>query len=274
MTQQQSAEEKVQTLGRAVRATVRDLCAELRALDEPDWEAPSACTEWTVRDVTAHMAESNDRFFQVVRAAVADEPPPAMSTEERAARREAVKARPTPKIIDQLEQRMSAIFDLLERAPAATLARTVTVPAGQLTLDQVAATRLSESTLHTWDIRSARDRAATLPSESAALMLPSVLAQAPRLARRERLQGLTATYLLETTGPGGGPVTLEVRDGAARVSRGAPKQADATIRLPVEACIRLIWGRLDLEHAIAAGIAQADDDRDAVQRLGKLFRDA
>jgi uncharacterized protein (TIGR03083 family) len=272
MTRQQAPEEKVRTVGRAVRETVRSLCAELRALDEPGWNAPSACTGWTVRDVTSHMAESNDRFFQVVRAALADEPPPAISAEERTARREAVKARPTAEIVDQLEQRMLAIFDLLERAPATSLARTVTVPAGQLSLDQVAETRLSESTLHNWDIRSPRDPAATLPSAAAALMFPGVLAMAARLARREKLQGLTATYHLQTTGPGGGPVTIEVHDGVAQVSRGAPTKPDATVRLPVEACIRLIWGRLDLEHALATGLAQADGDRPAVQTLGEMFR--
>lgn len=33
----------------------RDLLELLRNLDEPDWDAPTLCTGWTVRDVVAHI---------------------------------------------------------------------------------------------------------------------------------------------------------------------------------------------------------------------------
>jgi uncharacterized protein (TIGR03083 family) len=39
-----------------IHAERRALAADLQALTDPQWAAPSLCTNWTVRDVLAHMA--------------------------------------------------------------------------------------------------------------------------------------------------------------------------------------------------------------------------
>jgi hypothetical protein len=219
------------------------------------------------------MAESNDRFLQTVRAVAAGDEPPDFTTAERSARREAVKARPTAAIVDQLEGRLNAIFDILEPAPEDVLARTVVVPAGHLSLTQVAETRLTEATLHSWDIHTAWETSPTLDSRSAELILPAVLANAPRMARRAKLAGQNWTFDLEMSGPGGGPATIEVRDDAVVVRREAPERADAVVYLPVEAAIRLLWGRLDLPRAVEAGAVRAEGDAAALRTLAELFRD-
>ena len=85
------------------------------------------------------------------------------------------------------------------------------------------------------------------------------------------MQGLDATFLCETSGPGGVPVTIAYRDGKCEVARGAAGQADVTLRLPLETLLRFVWGRVALRQALDAGTIQVDGDREKVLALGRAF---
>jgi uncharacterized protein (TIGR03083 family) len=255
-----------------VRAQARRLAAELRALDEAGWQAPSACEGWTVKDVASHMAESADRFQQIIRARLQGAPAPEFTPALRAERQAAVKARSGGEIADQIEHGAAGTFDLLEGASPEGLAGTVRMPFGEVALGQLAPQRLQESTLHSWDIARARDPHAALDADAVPLLLDLVLASAGRLAAKGASEAREGTYRLELTGPGGGPVALSVRDGEVRAERGAPAAADATIHLPSEACVRLLWGRLDLADAVQRGAVRVEGDREKALRLSRVFR--
>ncbi len=271
----QSPQARAQAASRVVRAQIEALAADLGALDAPGWAAQSFCDAWSVRDVASHMAESNDRFLQIVTAALDDAAVPDFPAALRAERQAAVRARPTADIVDQLVRCTGAVLDRLEAAAPGELARTVTVPAGHLVLAQLPVQRLTEWTLHSWDIRWARDRQVTLDADAAPLLLDAVLANVGRLGGRGAASAPPATYRLNLAGSGGGPVTITVADGAARGTRGATDRPDATLAMPVEAAVRLIWGRLDLEQALADGTARLDSgDRSVALALGRLFRPA
>ena len=79
---------------------------------------------------------------------------------------------------------------------------------------------------------------------------------AGRLGAKGAAEAHDGTYRLELSGPGGGPVTLVVRGGAVRAERGAPADADATVFLPSEAGVRLLWGRLDIPAAVESGLVR------------------
>src|SRR5262249_37742543 len=113
----------VATTGRVVRAQVAELADSLRDVDAAQWDAPSACTDWAIGDVAAHMAESNDRFLQIIEATLAGAEVPAFSPQERAARQAAVKAAGSAAVLAQLQQRVGAVFDRLENASPDQLAR-------------------------------------------------------------------------------------------------------------------------------------------------------
>jgi uncharacterized protein (TIGR03083 family) len=272
MAQEQSPQGRVAAVGRVIRGQLGRLAGELRGLDAGGWDAPSACTGWAVKDVAAHMAESNDRFYQVISAALRGESGPEFTAPQRAERQAAVRAGSTDAIVDQLVGRGAACFDMLEGATVEDLARMVTVPAGQLSLEQVAPQRLSECTLHSWDIRVARDAGATLDADAVPLLLDGAIAGAGRLGSRGAPNARDATYAVDVTGPGGGPVGVVVGQGAVRASRGAPARADATLRLPGESFVRLLWGRLDLRRAVQSGTVAVEGDRELAYALEGVFR--
>jgi uncharacterized protein (TIGR03083 family) len=52
----------------AAREARIQLVSDLRALDEADWDAPSLCADWAVRDVIAHMIRLDAFYHRVDRS--------------------------------------------------------------------------------------------------------------------------------------------------------------------------------------------------------------
>ena len=142
---------------------------------------------------------------------------------------------------------------------------------GPHTLAQFADQRLVETALHAWDIRAGSDPTATMAPETAAAMIDFVLWRVPRLANPAEAWGVAPRYRLELEGPGGGPVTLEISQDQVTAARTRAANGGPTLTLPVEAFIRLVWGRLDLQRALDRGAVHAQGSKDAVLALSTLF---
>ena len=126
--------------------------------------------------------------------------------------------------------------------------------------------RLSEHAVHTWDVLVALDPAATLAPDAVALLIDMVDQVAGRSAKPD---GQQRTVRVSTTDPErqfilatGDEVTLTPVDGDA-----APEPGVAELRLPAEALIRLIYGRLDEAHTPPAETAGVELDD-----LRQIFR--
>jgi uncharacterized protein (TIGR03083 family) len=272
MAEAGSPQERLAALSEAIREEATSLATYGRSLDQAGWDAESWCEGWTVHEVVSHLVEGTERFGMQTRAGVAGEPVPEFSIEERTARRQQVKTMPRDTLLDELVRRNTAFLDYLQGLSEADLTRAeVPLPAGRLSPLQVAQLRLQEMALHHWDCLAPTNPNAPLKAEAAGLMADYILGTAGRLAKKDELAGLNAVYRCELSGPGGGPVTITCRDGAAQVARGAAGAADVTLRLPTEALLRLVWGRVPLEQALADGTIEADGNRDVVLALGRVF---
>jgi hypothetical protein len=116
--------------------------------------------------------------------------------------------------------------------------------------------RLLEHILHTWDIDLALDASATVPADAAALVvgqLPMIVrhtakATTPLHIRVQTVEPELAMRLsldsddsqLETTS------TVQPETGPARAD--TSQQTPTVLRLPTEAFVRLVYGRLDADH--------------------------
>jgi uncharacterized protein (TIGR03083 family) len=126
--------------------------------------------------------------------------------------------------------------------------------------------RLSEHAVHTWDVLVALDPAATLAPDAVALLIDTVEQVAGRSAKpdgQQRKVRVSTTdperqFILET----GDEVTLTPSDGDA-----TPEPGMAELRLPAEALIRLIYGRLDEAHTPPTEVAGFELDE-----LRQIFR--
>ncbi|HTX28662.1 MAG TPA: maleylpyruvate isomerase family mycothiol-dependent enzyme [Streptosporangiaceae bacterium] len=107
----------------------------------------------------------------------------------------------------------------------------------------VARMRVSEHAVHTWDVAVALDPAATVAPDAVALLIDTL---GPFIARAGRPDGVQRHVRVSTTDPErnyilqtGESVTLTAADGEADLPE---------LRLPAEAFLRLVYGRLDPAH--------------------------
>jgi len=110
----------------------RDTAAVLAAIPDDKWDAPSPCTEWSVREVVAHLVEGLDFFATTVSGASA-----------------ALAAVPL-EAYDAATSRCLAAF----AAPGA-LAAEHPFPGGDQPGRAIATISLSETVVHGWDLATA-----------------------------------------------------------------------------------------------------------------------
>jgi uncharacterized protein (TIGR03083 family) len=126
--------------------------------------------------------------------------------------------------------------------------------------------RLSEHAVHTWDVLVALDPAATLAPDAVALLIDALEQIAARSAKPD---GQQRTVRVSTTDPErqfilttGDEVTL-----THSAADATPEPGRSELRLPAEALIRLVYGRLDPAHTPPTETAGVELDE-----LRQIFR--
>jgi len=227
----------------AVRASHDRLAALVAGLDADQLRQQSYDTEWTVADVLSHLGSGAEIFALVIDAAVTGGDPP--SPDDFKPIWETWNAR-SPE--EQAALSVAANEDLVTRVesltPAQRAAFQVTMFGPQpLDLAGVLGMRLSEHAVHAWDVAVALDPAARVAPDAVDLLvdiLPIFAGFAARKAPAPVVVAVAATaperrFALDTGT--GDTVTLRPADPA--------DTATASLALPAEAFLRLVYGRLD-----------------------------
>ena len=124
--------------------------------------------------------------------------------------------------------------------------------------------RLGEHALHTWDVAVALDPTAVLPDDAVALVVDRLDALAAWTGRPQ--PGLAVR--VETTGT---ERVFELAEADERAVHTATDPAATgadlpTLRLPAEAFVRLVYGRLDADHT-PAGVQADGVDLDDLRKV-------
>ncbi len=232
---------------RALRASHDRLAGIVAGLDGDGLRARSYDTEWSVADVLSHLGSGAEIFSRYLEAGLTGGDPPslddfkpvwdtwnALSPQEQASRAvtadEAFTARAeslTP------EQRAAFHVTLFGRMPVDL--------AGALGM------RLSEHALHTWDIAVALDPAARVAPDAVDLLVDRLPALAGFLGKQAPAPVAVA---VTTTGPARS-FTLDT-GGVTLAPAGADDASAASLALPAEAFLRLVYGRLDDADGLTA----------------------
>jgi uncharacterized protein (TIGR03083 family) len=195
-------------------------------------------TEWKVADVLSHLGSGAVIFAQRIDAALGgtDVDPEPIWAEWNA-------KDPEAKAADALR----ADRDLIDRVDSLTDEEWagISIPMGPMNLDLAGLLRLriSEHTLHSWDIAVAFDPSATLAPDT----VPVVLEVLPMISGfAGKPTGSTKDVRIHTSDPTADFVLRLSADGVALSGDDGAGAPD--LEAPAEALVRLVYGRLDVDH--------------------------
>ena len=229
----------------AYRRSHDRLVAASEGLTEEQLRSQSFDTEWSVAQVLSHLGSGAEIFGHIVDAGAAGEDAPGMDVYQGIwavwDAKDAVSMR------DDALAQDSALTERLEGLTSEEAdAFGITLWAGPMDLAAVVRMRLSEHALHTWDVEASFSTSPTVPADLAGLLLPGLAAMAGRAGKA---QDPGYRVVLEST-DGHGAFTVSTGD-PVTLSEGADADADGVVRLPSEAILRLLAGRLRPDYTPA-----------------------
>ena len=230
-------------------------------LDASQLEQRSYDSEWTIAQVLSHLGSQAEIFGLFLDAGLTGGDPPGAEAfgpiwDQWNARSPQAQAADALQADQAVVERFESLDDGQLRGLRLTAFGMDVDAAG------LAGMRLGEHAVHTWDIAVALDPAATVAPDAVGLLVDNLgqlaarIGQADGTPRRLRIvtTGPDRTFLLET----GETVTLTAAPDAA--------EPLPEVRLPAEALLRLVYGRLDPAHTPPVETRDADLDE-----LRKLF---
>lgn len=238
----------------ALRESHDRLAAIVAGLTPDQITAPAYPSEWSIAQVMSHLGSGAEIMALAFDAGLTGAPAPGREANQPIWDRWNAK---TPQ--DQVRDGIESDRQLVARLTGLDADQRQRLRFGSfmgvVDADQFARLRLNEHAVHTWDIAVALDPSATIGAEAVGLVVDA-LGMIARFSgrgdeRSVRVRVTTTDPHRDFTLTLGQPVSLEP---------GADEPASATLILPAEAFIRLVYGRLDPAHTPELSVTGIDLD--------------
>ena len=254
----------------------------LLGLDALTWASDSTCEGWTIEDVVAHLTGNAGGWASnITRAVAGDAGPPEGQSFLPPGQRASHPTGPAAR-----ESRQEAGTQLLDAFTAGhERLRKVLLDLGDEDLEKPCFHRrgalpvrgylgiqLQELALHGWDIRSGLDSAAELWEGP----LPALVELAPRWLRTAFTPGLDpptpVRYRFDVPSPVPVHQDLVVNGDSFQAEPSGPEPADAVFSCNTGNYILLMFGRLQVERAVADGRLSIEGSQDQARNFNAWFK--
>jgi uncharacterized protein (TIGR03083 family) len=234
----------------ALRSSHDRLVAALAPLSDEEVASGSYCTDWTIAQVASHLGSGSEIFWLYVDAGLRQVPAPGIEQIQPIWDRWNAKT-PRDQVRDVVPADAAFIDGLDALSDLQREGWQLTLFGAERSLADLARMRLSEHAVHTWDIAVALDPEATVADDAVALLIDTLPALIEFVGKPDTTEPVSVR--MATTGSPEREYTLHLSDAGARLQP-ANGAADATpvLRLPAEALLRLVYGRLDSDHTPAS----------------------
>ena len=270
--------ERVEVLRQEV-AAFKDRVA---ALSPEDWEHPSACDGWTVADVVAHL--SGQAFaLNVARGLQGDSSPPpgaAPTTdhnEDEFARNIFQRAFNTraevgDRLQETLFQRLDESVEVFTGVDDGQWDNLCYWPPGPEPVQTMLDMRISELTMHAWDVCSRFDSDYRLSDGSVRVLMDTVNRAARRAFRPDPTIPAPQVYRFVIEDPVAAIYELEIanEEVALRVGDGETP-VDVIFRCDGETYVMVMYGRLTPDEALISGKMDWDGNERLALGFGARF---
>ena len=242
----------------ALRHSHDRLRAAVEPLGADQLEQRSYASEWSIAQVLSHLGSQAEIFGLFLDAGLTGQEPPGREEFEPIWASWNAKA-PQAQAADALRADQATLerFESLDADQQARLQ--LKLFGMELDATGLARMRVSEHAIHAWDVLVALDPSATVAPDAVALLIDTLDQLA---ARSGRPDGQQRKVRVSTTSPErqftletGEEVTLTPTDGEV-----TPELGLSELRLPAEAFIRLVYGRMDEAHTPPAETAGVELD--------------
>lgn len=261
----------------------------LHALPPTVLSKPSACTQWQVQDVIAHLIGVAETYASSISRGLQGDTGPlpgrlpagqataAVSAESIAQR--SVAARQT--LGDQLLATFDAANDRLNSLLAALQPEQRETPCyhpgGIVKAQNFIDLRLKELGVHEWDIRAALEPEAHV----SAACLPAIMTTISESIASGSLRWAfwagpyitdPVRYRFAVTGLGPSKPDIVVERNTLRMEDAGEATPRITIHCDTETYVLLVYGRLNLETALESGRLTIEGERELALAFGRWFR--
>ena len=227
----------------ALRSGYDALADLVKKFDDEALAGPSAATEWDIAQVLSHLGSGAEIMTNTVQLALAGKPPAEGDFNQTVwARWDSSSRREQADGFLEWNETLVSLFESLTPEQLETVRIDLGYLPAPVDVPTVARMRLSEFTLHSWDVRSASDPSATLAAEAVPELLAQRTLDLSWVSKPAELDGKYAVLNVVTTEPAT-ELTLNLSDPVS-LKDGSTGEADGTLTLPGETWLRLISGRL------------------------------
>ena len=229
----------------ALRSSHERLRGWVDALGADQLEQQSYDSEWSIAQVLSHLGSQAEIFGLFLDAGLSGGDPPGGEAfgpiwDSWNARTPAAQAADSLRAGEEVVKRFESLSkDELDQLHLQMFGMDVDAV-------MVARMRLGEHAVHTWDVAVALDDSSTVAPDAVDLLVDALDGL---VGRSGKADGQSRRIHVTTSDPER-HFSLETADSVALVA-GEPADADAELRLPAEALLRLVYGRLDPEHTPA-----------------------
>lgn len=253
MTTEVTTSREVDTLLDILRESQGRLASTLATLDEQGIRADSYDDDWSIAQVASHLGSQNEIYQLTLVAAISGSEAPGPEQLQPIWDRWNSKA-PAEQVRDAVTTGV-ALIERLEALPADVRdAARLDIFGRERNLAEIIRMRLAEHAMHTWDIVVALDPEATVQESALEQMVSQLEEFLGYTGRSERPLSVVirtpARDLVLTIGPDG-----------SQISQPGTTATDGELAMPLEALVRLLYGRLDEAHRsarVATGVAVDD----------------
>ena len=266
---------------RLVNAEAARLGEFMSGLEEADWSKDSYCDGWVIGDVVGHLAGGAESWVNSIgRAVNGDYSPPEgqsfLTPGDRASGVTAQAARSAyqehgAQLLDRFKTGYSRLAEVLAGLKAEDWDKMCFHRRGPMPVGAYVEVRLQELTVHGWDIRWGKDHGAEMWPDALEIMVGRV----PRWVSNAYQPGLTlpapVRYRFDVSRPVPVREDYVVTAEEFKVETDQQGPAAVTFRCDTGNYILLIFGRLDVAEAVAAGRLAVDGPSDLAANFTEWF---
>jgi uncharacterized protein (TIGR03083 family) len=244
-------------------------------LTDEDWDRPTGCPGWSVRDVYSHVIGTESALLGRAPAPPLEAYGPHVRNDMGRGNEAEVllrRRRPGSAIVAELDEVAAARLAALRAMDDEDFAVETPSPAGRGTYEDFMAVRVFDCWVHEQDVRRAVGRPGHLSGAAVDRSLASAVGVMPYVVGKRAGTPDGATVAFDVTGATARRWAVAVDGGRAKPVPEVPPEPTARISADVATFMALACGRVDPDEELAAGRVTVHGDREVgtavVRNLG------